>query len=99
MSESPFIYGKVVSEQAFTGRKDDIEKLKNNLLGGINTMIISPRRWGKSSLVEKVITGINNKVLLINNNIIYEVDDRYEFVDPAFELWFNKQYFGINYLQ
>jgi AAA+ ATPase superfamily predicted ATPase len=40
---------------------EDSRRLYNNLLQGINTMIISPRRWGKSSLVEKVINDINQK--------------------------------------
>jgi hypothetical protein len=59
MSVSPFIYGNTVSAHSFTNREKDLEKLKNNLLNGINTMIISPRRWGKSSLVEKAILEIN----------------------------------------
>ena len=59
MSISPFIYGNTVSIHSFTNREKDLEKLKNNLLNGINTMIISPRRWGKSSLVEKAILEIN----------------------------------------
>lgn len=61
MKESPFIYGTTVSSVAFTNREEDANKLKNNLLGGINTTIISPRRWGKSSLVEKVINDINKQ--------------------------------------
>jgi uncharacterized protein len=52
---SPFIYGKTVSKVAFTNREDELQKLKNNLQQGINSMLISPRRWGKSSLVEQVI--------------------------------------------
>ena len=59
MKDSPFIYGTTVSEYSFTNRELEMEKLKSNLLNGINTMIISPRRWGKSSLVEKVIKNIN----------------------------------------
>jgi hypothetical protein len=54
MKNSPFIYGTTVSRQSFADREEEIRKLTDNLLGGINTMIISPRRWGKSSLVEKV---------------------------------------------
>lgn len=61
MKDSPFIYGTTVSSQAFTNRETETEKLRNNLLGGINTMIISPRRWGKSSLVEKVISDLDKK--------------------------------------
>ncbi len=59
MQKSPFIYGNTVSETSFTNREYEVEKLKSNLLNGINTMIISPRRWGKSSLVEKVLLDIH----------------------------------------
>ncbi len=58
---SPFKYGFTVSSSTFTNREDEVEKLKQNLLQGINTTLISPRRWGKSSLVEKVIEDINRK--------------------------------------
>lgn len=61
MKDSPFIYGSTVSTHSFTNREAETEKLKRNLLQGINTMIISPRRWGKSSLVEKVILDIQRK--------------------------------------
>jgi hypothetical protein len=61
MKNSPFIYGVTVTRKSFTNRKNEIKKLTNNLLGGINTMIISPRRWGKSSLVEKVTDLIKSK--------------------------------------
>lgn len=61
MKEIPFIYGTTVSVISFTNREDESLKLKSNLLGGVNTTIISPRRWGKSSLVEKVIYDIKKK--------------------------------------
>ncbi len=61
MQTSPFKYGVTVSNHSFTNREEETEKLYNNLLQGINTTIISPRRWGKSSLVEKVIHTINKK--------------------------------------
>lgn len=58
MQTSPFVFGTLVHRQAFTNRELELKKLKNNLVSGINTMIISPRRWGKSSLVEKTIREI-----------------------------------------
>jgi uncharacterized protein len=61
MKSSPFIYGNTVSNRSFTNREAESEKLRSNLMNGINTMIISPRRWGKSSLVEKVINDIKKK--------------------------------------
>jgi hypothetical protein len=38
-----------------------------------------------------------NKTILINCDMIHEVNGVYEFVDPAFELWFKKQFFNQNY--
>ncbi len=61
MKKSPFIYGSTVSFDSFTNRENESEKLYNNLTQGVNTTIISPRRWGKSSLVEKVLNDINQK--------------------------------------
>jgi uncharacterized protein len=61
MKESPFVYGTTVSSTAFTNREEQIKKLRSNLQQGVNTTLISPRRWGKSSLVEKVIAEIRKK--------------------------------------
>jgi len=58
---SPFNFGSTLSLKSFTNREDDSAKLYQNLTCGINTMLISPRRWGKSSLVEKVIHEIKKK--------------------------------------
>lgn len=49
--ETPFIFGKIASGKEFTNRKDETAKLVNNFTSGTNTILISPRRWGKSSLV------------------------------------------------
>jgi uncharacterized protein len=49
----PFKYGKIVDNEHFTNRTSEIEHIKNNFISQINTIIISPRRWGKSSLVLK----------------------------------------------
>jgi hypothetical protein len=53
--EQLFIFGKPVDDKAFTDRETETARLKANFEGGINTFIISPRRWGKTSLVKKVI--------------------------------------------
>ena len=47
----PFKHGKVINGSYFVNRKRDIAYLQNNFQSKINTIIISPRRWGKSSLV------------------------------------------------
>lgn len=65
----PFSFGKTVAEDAFTNRLQDIKRLTNNLNHHINTILISPRRWGKSSLVKKVVTGMqsrNTKIIMLD---------------------------------
>lgn len=47
----PFIFGMLAGETDFTNRTAETEHLMRNFEGGINTILISPRRWGKSSLV------------------------------------------------
>ncbi len=49
--ETPFIYGKLAVGENFTDREDEKARLIQNFLSGTNTILISPRRWGKSSLV------------------------------------------------
>lgn len=51
--EAPFIFGKLAEGQNFINREKDLENLKLNFKSGINTILISPRRWGKSSLVSQ----------------------------------------------
>jgi hypothetical protein len=83
MKNSPFIYGSTVSRRSFTDREKEIKKLTANLLGGINTTVISPRRWGKSSLVEKVTDSIRTdhpdiKIALID---LFTVNGEEEFLE------------------
>lgn len=52
--EAPFIFGIKAEGETFTDRKEETEILRQNFVHGVNTIIISPRRMGKTSLVDKV---------------------------------------------
>lgn len=65
---SPFKYGQLVYGDTFTNREKELERLRNNFTSGNNTILISPRKWGKSSLVKKAA------------GIIEEEDRNYKFV-------------------
>ena len=54
MENKPFIFGVATSGDNFTDREKETERLLLNFRHGINTVLISPRRWGKTSLVQKV---------------------------------------------
>ena len=49
-----FVYGVAVSDYNFIGREVETKRLMNNFRGGINTILMSPRRLGKTSLVMRV---------------------------------------------
>lgn len=51
--ETPFVFGKIATEKNFTDREQETAYLVKHFTSLINTIIISPRRWGKSSLVNK----------------------------------------------
>jgi len=53
MTENPFVFGKTVHRGDFCNRKNDIAFLHQQFNTNSNTILISPRRWGKSSLVEE----------------------------------------------
>lgn len=79
--EAPFIFGKTVAEAGFTNRSADIKRLTENLQNKVNTILISPRRWGKSSLVKKVTTRIRNrntKVIMLDLMSIRNEEEFYK---------------------
>jgi hypothetical protein len=57
----PFMYGLIAEKENFIDRIEDRRQLKTFLGGGINVMLISPRRWGKSSLVKAAMEELKNE--------------------------------------
>ncbi|MBU0559620.1 MAG: ATP-binding protein [Bacteroidetes bacterium] len=58
---NPFKYGQIVSGEYFYDREDELSRLKSTLIGGNNLVLYAPRRYGKSSLVNKVLTELKNE--------------------------------------
>lgn len=54
MERKSFMFGTAVSDYNFIGREDESRRLIANFTEGINTILISPRRIGKTSLVKHV---------------------------------------------
>jgi AAA+ ATPase superfamily predicted ATPase len=79
MEENPFVFGKAVEGRFFTDRMKDAEHLEANLTHGINTILISPRRWGKTSLVKKVISNVTRPDIIIIYVDIFSCKSEYDF--------------------
>lgn len=79
MIENPFEFGRAVEDEYFTDRINDAKHLEANLTHGINTIIISPRRWGKTSLVKKVISQSKRKDVKFIFIDVFSCKSDYEF--------------------
>jgi len=52
-ADNPFVYGEIVPADAFVGRDNELRRLAGDLANGQKVFLISPRRYGKSSLVRQ----------------------------------------------
>lgn len=52
--ENPFSFGGFAKTKSFTNRTKEIEQIDTLCNNSINLILISPRRWGKSSLVHHI---------------------------------------------
>lgn len=83
---SPFLIGTLVSGDSFVDREWPRKHLRANFRSGQNTVIISPRRWGKSSLIRQVALDMSRE-----RNIrfafvdLFHVRSEEEFVERTIE--------------
>jgi uncharacterized protein len=62
--ENPFVYGEVVPAAAFVDRVDELQRLSTDLESGQKVFLISPRRYGKSSLVSRALASLEKRGVL-----------------------------------
>src|SRR5687767_8461576 len=59
--QNPFVYGEVVPGEAFVDREVELDRLVEDLAGGQKVFLISPRRYGKSSLIRQALTALSRR--------------------------------------
>lgn len=75
----PFIFGTAVEDNNFIGREQECKRLEMNFTHGVNTILMSPRRWGKTSIVKRVKNEVQSKDLVIIYMDIFACRDEYDF--------------------
>lgn len=75
----PFVYGVSVSGKNFTDRVKETQRLKTNFENGLNVILISPRRMGKTSLVKKVQQQVDSRIVQTVYIDIYNCRSEYDF--------------------
>ena len=78
--EKNFVYGIAVGDHNFTGREEETRRLEMNFKNGLNSILISPRRWGKTSLVKHVCRKVlDDKDIITVYLDIFGCKTEYEF--------------------
>jgi len=62
---NPFRYGALALDEAFTNRETEIRELTRDILNGQDVVVLAPRRYGKTSLVWRVIQEVVKKKVLV----------------------------------
>ncbi len=62
--QNPFVYGEIVPGEAFVDREVELDRLVGDLAGGQKVFLISPRRYGKSSLVRQALSALARRGVL-----------------------------------
>jgi len=59
--QNPFVYGEVVPAAAFVNRVLELDRLIGDLASSQKIFLISPRRYGKSSLIRRAMAGMQKR--------------------------------------
>lgn len=73
------MFGIPVEDSYFIGREEEIKRLSTNFKYGVNTILLSPRRWGKTSLVNKVAGLVASKDLIVVKTDVFSYRNEYDF--------------------
>ena len=79
--EAPFVFGVRVEGDTFTDRREETERLLMNFRYGINTILISPRRMGKTSLVDRVCSLLQGDDIRIARIDAFGCRSEYDFIN------------------
>ena len=70
MKSNPFRFGTVVKDPFFTNRKKEIKKVQSVISGENHLIIIAPRRFGKTSLIYRVVEEMKRPVIFIDMQLV-----------------------------
>ena len=73
--KNPFKFGSIVEGLYFTNRIDEIEKVRSLLNSENHVIIISPRRYGKTSLIYKVVKEFQRPFIMLDLQLITTPED------------------------
>ncbi|MBI4318734.1 MAG: ATP-binding protein [Chloroflexi bacterium] len=78
---NPFRYGTVATGEYFTNRLDELSEIEADIRQGQNVVVISPRRFGKTSLISQAIEHLKQKQVLIAYLDLFRTPTKERFAD------------------
>ncbi len=81
MQKVSFQFGHLMDSHSFVNRKRDLELLHRNLSQGIHTVLIAPRRWGKSSMVNELARRYKRPDLVFCQIDLFSMREENEFFE------------------
>jgi hypothetical protein len=78
--DNPFKFGSVVTGSDFADRRRELAELARELGGGQHLFLLSPRRYGKTSLRQ-----------LLKEQVVLKVNGEYRIADPFLREWIGPQ--------
>ena len=73
--ENPFKFGVVVEKDCFTNREKERHQIAQTLNSGNHLILISPRRFGKTSLVKEATKNLKRPVIYLDLQLVTDIAD------------------------
>jgi AAA+ ATPase superfamily predicted ATPase len=75
MRTNPFKFGSVVDGVYFTDREKELTRITSYIKGENHLILISPRRFGKTSLIRKIVNESGRPYVFLDMQIVLSADD------------------------
>lgn len=89
---NPFKYGVPVSKEDFVNREEECKKLRNALLSGQSVILYSPRKMGKTSLIEQTKNLIPGKEAVVAYTDLFGISSEKELIKKIVNSLFHAAY-------
>src|SRR2546423_13733015 len=78
---NPLQYGALALDQAFTDREGEIAELSADVRNGQDVVVFAPRRYGKSSLIWRVVQRLVKRGVLVGQIDLMSTPTREKFAE------------------
>jgi len=68
VAENPFVFGEIIDDANFVDRTQELDQLLRDLADGQKIFLLSPRRFGKSSLVAVAMLKLKKRHIFFANH-------------------------------